>query len=106
MAGNSALFVAVATGDGQVSDTDTLVGDELGPSDVVYNPTDNEFLIVWQEKQAGEWDIYGQQLHVGNGLYGGLITISSANQGQQRPRAAHNPDDDQYLGKHVIIQRM
>jgi PKD repeat protein len=73
------------------------VGDELGPSDVVYNPTDNEFLIVWQEKQAGEWDIYGQQLHVGNGLYGGLITISSANQGQQRPRAAHNPDDDQYL---------
>lgn len=65
--------------------------------DVVYNPTDDQFLVVWQDFELGHWDIHAQRLQAGGGTVGPQITVSSANRGQQRPRAAYNPDDGQYL---------
>lgn len=32
-----------------------------GYPDVAYNPTQDEFLVVWQRKDGTDWDIYGQR---------------------------------------------
>jgi PKD repeat protein len=95
--GGEGLFDVVVDSDGWSSDPNIVLTGEVGPCDVVYNPINNQFLWVWQEKVSGEWDIYGRQISAVNGAYGPLIAVSTANRGQQRPRVAYNPDDNQYL---------
>lgn len=92
------MYVARVAGDGQVSSTYAfLASGEVGPCDVVYNPADNRFLYVWQEKQSGEWDILGRQVSVASESYLTSFPITIASGGQQRPRVVYNPDTGQYL---------
>ena len=65
--------------------------------DVVYNPTDNQFLVVWQDMEGVDWDVYGRRVEAHGSWEGSRIVISAAAQGQVRPRAVYNPDDNQYL---------
>jgi len=44
--------------------------------DVAYNRHANRYIVVWQQKAGSLWDIHGQQVHGGGGLYQGDITIA------------------------------
>jgi hypothetical protein len=44
--------------------------------DVAYNRHANRYLVVWQQKNGTMYDVHGQQVHGGGGLYQGDITIA------------------------------
>ncbi len=71
---------------GQVmTDLGTLEGSQFSISsgsesreepDVAYNRHANRYLVVWQQKNGTVYDVHGQQVHGGGGLYQGDITIA------------------------------
>lgn len=79
-------------------------------ADVVYNPTANEFLVVWggtddSTTNAGEEEIWGQRLQAGTGSELGANDFRISNQGDdgdpgkdaRGPAVAYNAIDDEYL---------
>jgi hypothetical protein len=68
--------------------------------DVVYNPTQNEYFVVWQDQRrvatTGS-DIFGQRIDADGTLLGDDIAISTAVRPQMNPRVAYNRDSDEYL---------
>ena len=43
--------------------------------DLAYNRHANRYLVVWQQESGSLWDIYGQQVHGGGGLFQTVIQI-------------------------------
>lgn len=68
--------------------------------DVVYNPTDDEYLVVWQDQRhisTTSSDIFGQRVDADGTLLGNDIAISTIVRPQMNPRVAYNPDANEYL---------
>jgi hypothetical protein len=73
--------------------------DYQGLPDVVYNPdvTDGEYLVVFQDKSSGVYQITGQKMGPALLILGAKIAVSTGGVAEQAPAAVYNPDDDQYL---------
>ncbi len=68
--------------------------------DVAYNRHANRYLVVWQQKAGGLWDVHGQQVHGGGGLYKGDITIAYYTVSSTAPAVAAiptTPSNDKFL---------
>lgn len=59
--------------------------------DVAYNRHANRYLVVWQLEAGALWDIHGQQVHGGGGLYQGDITIAYYTKASTAPAVAAIP---------------
>ncbi len=66
-------------------------------SAIAYNSTDTEFLVVWQDQRAGNWDIWGQRVDLDGALLGDSFAICANASGQLLPAVAYNLDTNQYL---------
>ena len=68
---------------------------------VVYNPTANEYLVVWNEKYGYHnlYYIYAQRVSNTGSLLGSKITVSSGSVRVRKfhPSVAYNPDNKEYL---------
>lgn len=68
--------------------------------DVAYNRHANRYLVVWQQAAGALWDIHGQQVHGGGGLYQGDITIACYAVSSTAPAVAAiptTPTNDKFL---------
>ncbi len=75
----------------------TAANDQTVPA-VGYNSTANQFLVVWQDFQAGTLlDISGQLVNANGTLSGTKITISNAANDQTAPAVAYNSTANQFL---------
>jgi hypothetical protein len=72
------------------------LGDQTRPV-VAYNSQEREFLVVWQDQRAGNWDIYGQLVRWGGLQFVDSFSICSDPADQSLPDVAYNPDTNQYL---------
>jgi len=71
--------------------------DERAPR-VVYNDTDNNYLVVWDEESSGgDTDILGQILSADGSPLGGAFVICDYSGNQQSPAVAFNSNYDEYL---------
>jgi len=59
--------------------------------DVAYNRHANRYLVVWQYDAGPLWDIHGQQVHGGGGLFQGDITIAYYTRSSTAPAVAAIP---------------
>ena len=59
--------------------------------DVAYNRHANRYLVVWQLQAGALWDIHGQQVHGGGGLYQSDITIAYYTKASTAPAVAAIP---------------
>src|SRR5262245_50940485 len=67
---------------------------------VAYNPTNNEFLVVWagDDVADSDFEIYGQRVSAATGaLLGSEIRLSNADFGAGSPAVAYNARDNEYL---------
>jgi hypothetical protein len=67
---------------------------------VVYNPNDNEYLVVWTDRRGYEdsgLDIWGQRVSAGGELLGDNFVISGTPGDQQRPATAIAVAANHYL---------
>jgi uncharacterized repeat protein (TIGR01451 family) len=65
--------------------------------DVVYNSTDNEFLIIWQDYRNANWDIYGRRVSSQCSPLGDEFPVSEVSERQWYPALVYNSSDNQYL---------
>jgi hypothetical protein len=72
------------------------LGQQKQPA-VAYNSTDTEFLVVWHDQRAGNWDIWGQRVDLDGTLLGGSFAICSNTSPQLYPDVAYDLDTNQYL---------
>ena len=75
--------------------------DEQQFSSVTTN-SQNLFMVTWQDKFWGEWDIYGKFLDVDGNQVGDKVLIAYSTDDETRPDVAANGLADQYL---VVYQR-
>jgi len=90
----------LAGGDFRISGP-AATDDEWEPA-VAYNPTSNQYLVVWEDKRnyaTRKWDIYGRRVKAGGNLAGGDFRISgtAATSDDGEPAVAYNPTSNQYL---------
>ncbi len=74
--------------------------EEREQPDVAYNRHANRYLVVWQQKAGTLWDVHGQQVHGGGGLYQGDITIAAFANSSTAPSVAAlpiSPTNDKFL---------
>lgn len=73
--------------------------DEQTKPFVVYNPNDDEYLVVWEDYRSGtDYDIYGVIVDAGSGAVGTEFTISSlVGLDEREPKAAFDPFNNRYL---------
>jgi hypothetical protein len=72
----------------------------LEEPDVAYNRHANRYLVVWQVDTGALYDIHGQQVHGGGGLYQGDITIAYFIKSCTNPAVAAipaSPVDEKFL---------
>jgi hypothetical protein len=74
----------------------TPVDDQRQPV-VAYNSIDDEYLVVWHDRRAGNLDIWGQRVGLDGSLLGGSFAICSDTSPQLSPHVAYNLDTNQYL---------
>lgn len=72
--------------------------DQFNP-EVVYNPDDEEFLIVWQDGRhdPDNADVYAQRISVTGVLVGDAFTITTSPYQQLTPYVAYAPGEGVYL---------
>lgn len=76
----------------------TTAGEWQGEAVVVYNATQDEYFVVWQDRRAGgQWDIYGQRVSGAGALVGANIPICVAADEQMWPRVAYNSAGNEYM---------
>ena len=83
---------------GLLNGTSFIISDDPGAyyreyPDLAYNRHANRYMVVWQQwdDAASTWDIYGQQVHGGGGLYLTPITIAYYTAYTVLPRIASIP---------------
>ena len=74
----------------------TIPGDQQHP-DVIYNSTDDEYLVVWQDLRHGNWDIFGRRISDNCTQLDSGFAISRVPGLQRHPAVAYNSVDNQYL---------
>ena len=67
--------------------TPNRAGNQRAPA-VAYQPVFNQFIVVWMDDQAGNWDIYGQYFDCYKMPTSDLIAISTTPASQQYPDVA------------------
>ena len=92
---------------GRVGSDGTPIGSEFGiaTSDkyefspaVTYNPTANEFLVVWEHwDTVDDHDIYARRVGSDGSLIGSDISIATLINSESNPDVAYNSADDEYL---------
>src|SRR5690606_27501054 len=64
---------------------------------VTFDETSQQYLVTWEDKRSGEWEIYGQRIEPDGDLVGSNFLVAS----QARGGAATDPDtaalDNHYL---------
>jgi hypothetical protein len=107
----SAPTGALIGGKLRISDmgTDGDTGFRADDPAVAYNPTNNEYLVVWSGRDnplaAGEFEIFGQRLNAATGGDVGMNdfrisdmgTDGDPNFGAGQPAVAYNPTSNEYL---------
>jgi hypothetical protein len=63
---------------------------------VAYNG-DHEYLVTWQDKRNGDENIYGQRVGSDDSLLGPECPISTAENDQESPDVAYNPQNKEYM---------
>jgi len=73
--------------------------DEQTKPFVVYNPNNDEFLVVWEDYRSGtDYDIYGVIVDAGSGVVGTEFAISGlVGLDEREPKAAFDPLNNRYL---------
>lgn len=74
----------------------TPLGDQRQPSPA-YNSQDGEYLVVWHDERAQNWDIWGQRVDVDGTILGASFVICSDPHDQQNPTVTYCPDTNRYL---------
>ncbi len=76
----------------------TASGDQEFPK-AAYNPADGEILIVWEDYEAGDSDIWGRIVDVATGLpvAPDFPIATTIGIDELEPGATYNPDDNSYL---------
>jgi len=64
---------------------------------VAYNPHDDEYLVVWQDRRNGNWDIYGQRVSAAGALVGDNLAIATSGGNQTCPAVAWDGRSHRYL---------
>jgi hypothetical protein len=66
---------------------------------LVYNATEHEYLVVWQDARNGgtNYDIYGQRVSSAGSLLGENFAICAASGNQVSPAPVWNATDNEYL---------
>ncbi|MFN2120415.1 MAG: hypothetical protein ACK2T0_08505, partial [Anaerolineales bacterium] len=65
---------------------------------IAYNSSGwDEYLVVWQDMQAGNWDIMGRRVDADGDLLGGEITIEASGHDQTWPDIAYNSRHTEYM---------
>ncbi|MGH7407486.1 MAG: CFI-box-CTERM domain-containing protein, partial [Candidatus Methylomirabilales bacterium] len=99
-AGSFDISGQLVNGDGSLTGAKITIssaaGDQRAPA-VAYNSTTNQFLVVWQDFQAGFFDISGQLVNANGALSGTKIAISTAANDQTAPAVAYNSATNQFL---------
>lgn len=72
------------------------VGDQQQAS-IAYNSQDDEYLVVWHDQRAGNYDIYGQRVDADGSLPDYTFAICTDDSNQLNPAVAYNLDANQYL---------
>ncbi len=72
------------------------VGDQQQAA-MAYNSQDGEYLVVWHDQRAGNWDIYGQRVGADGALLEQTFPICTDAGNQLNPAVAYNLDQNQYL---------
>lgn len=72
------------------------VGDQQQAA-IAYNSQDGEYLVVWHDQRAGNYDIYGQRVGLDGTLLEQTFHICTDASNQLNPAVAYNLDANQYL---------
>jgi|GEM_PF-3255078 len=78
----------IALDTGSASQTDAALA---------YNRHDDEYLVVWQDRQLGDWDIMGRRVAGDGSLVGGELIIEAPGLDQTRPDVVYNDYRREYL---------
>ncbi|MEJ2737208.1 MAG: hypothetical protein P8189_27215, partial [Anaerolineae bacterium] len=81
---------------GNVIILDAGTADQRYPA-VAYNSAWDEYLVVWQDRTAGNWDIMGRRVDGDGTLLGGEFTIEAPGHDQTWPDIAFNNRRNEYL---------
>jgi hypothetical protein len=90
----------------RVSGSGTLLGSSFAISDttseqqypdVAYDSDTGAYLVVWQDDAGTSWDITARRVLSDGTPSGNVLTLSSANDEAQSPKATYNATDDEYL---------
>jgi hypothetical protein len=81
---------------GNVIILDGSTADQRYPA-VAYNSAWDEYLVVWQDRTAGNWDIMGRRVDGDGTLLGGELTIEAPGHDQTWPDIAFNHRRNEYL---------
>ena len=67
----------------------TTASDWQSEADIVYNPSQDEYLVVWQDRRSGShWDIRGRRISGTGQAIGSDIAICTSSYDQRFPKAA------------------
>ena len=64
---------------------------------IAYNSAWDEYLVIWQDKTAGNWDITGRRVDGDGTLLGGEFVIEAPGHDQTWPDIAYNNTRTEYL---------
>lgn len=88
------------SGEGQIIGSEiaiaTASGDQQYPA-VAYNSQDDEYLVVWHDRQGTTRKIYGQRVSGTGVLVSYRFAIPGGGNKQWRPAVAYNPARNEYL---------
>ncbi|MFQ6058523.1 MAG: hypothetical protein ACE5MB_06575, partial [Anaerolineae bacterium] len=68
-----------------------------GPPAMAYNSLADEYLVVWEDRRAGNPDIYGQRVSGSGALIGDNFPICTEGSWQMTPAVAYSSLADEYL---------
>ncbi|MBX3057670.1 MAG: hypothetical protein KF770_14485 [Anaerolineae bacterium] len=66
------------------------------PTDVVFNTSSNQFLVLWQEK-GSYWDVWGRHVAADGNIGSAFQITSQTSWHEENAAGAYNPDADEYL---------
>jgi len=77
--------------------TVSLPVDDQQQAAIAYNSQDDEYLVVWHDQRAGNYDVYGQRVAADGSLPDYTFPICTDAANQLNPAVAYNLDANQYL---------
>jgi PKD repeat protein len=98
----SAIYGRQVFTDGTVSASSTAINqDSVAYSkynlDLTYSPSENEFLVVWEDSRASNYDIYAQRVDATGVPTDSVIVIADGMGDQALPAISHNFEENEYL---------